>query len=179
MAEQHRQPRCLSIIGFGPPFFSLLGGIGYLLVIQFPSRVDFSQYRTFNVISVLTLASLAAGILSGIALWGVNSSRTFQGILWVCIPTILLLTALHNRQLLVKSVLIPRDACINNARRIEAAKVQWAQQHSLTNGAEISWNDVAPHFPKGLPKCPEGGVYVLGTIGQEVRCSNPNHQVPP
>lgn len=66
--------------------------------------------------------------------------------------------------------------CINNERKIEAAKENWALRTGVTNGAEVSWSDIAPEFPGGFPNCPDGGKYTLGRVGEEVSCSNPEHR---
>lgn len=65
--------------------------------------------------------------------------------------------------------------CINNQRRIEAAKETWAIRTGATNGAAVNWSDIAGDFFLGLPRCPEGGKYSLGRVGEPVSCSNPEH----
>jgi general secretion pathway protein G len=80
-----------------------------------------------------------------------------------------------------------QNACINNLRRIDAAKQQWALDNHKTNGA-VSWNDILPYLTElqddggrkvGIPHCPSGGTYTLGNIGEPPRCSVEGHVLPP
>jgi hypothetical protein len=67
------------------------------------------------------------------------------------------------------------NACVNNLRLIDSAKAQWALEHHKTNGAPVTWKDVLPYIGRGaegeMPRCPEGGIYILGKIGEPPKCS--------
>jgi len=76
------------------------------------------------------------------------------------------------------------NACINNLRRIDAAKNEWASENGKTNGAVVTENDLKPYIKLdsrgNLPKCPSGGTYTIGKIGEPPTCSlgttvNPPH----
>ncbi len=67
-----------------------------------------------------------------------------------------------------------QNACMNNLRLLDGAKEQWALEGRKTTGAEVSMTDLAP-FLRTPPKCPAGGVYDLGTIGQPPTCSVAGH----
>jgi hypothetical protein len=66
------------------------------------------------------------------------------------------------------------NACINNLRQVDGAKQQWMLEHDRTNGP-VSWKDVQPYLGRGpegeIPKCPDGGTYMLGRVGEKPRCS--------
>ena len=63
------------------------------------------------------------------------------------------------------------NACINNLRQIDAAKNQWGLENGKTNGI-VTEADIKPYFKNGnLPKCPEGGKYDIGQVGEDPRCS--------
>jgi hypothetical protein len=32
-------------------------------------------------------------------------------------------------------------------------------------------DDIAPYFPNGIPKCPAGGTYTIGKVGEPPTCS--------
>jgi len=81
----------------------------------------------------------------------------------------------------------PLNACINNLRRIDAAKEQWALDNHKINGP-VSWNDILPYLTgvqkqQGIkfetPHCPSGGTYTLGNIGELPRCSVEGHVLLP
>jgi hypothetical protein len=62
------------------------------------------------------------------------------------------------------------NGCINNLRQIDAAKNQFALEKGkktyirLINGA--------------LPKCPQGGIYTIGPVGEAPTCSISGHKLP-
>lgn len=171
----------LAIISLGALIFGVLGGVGFCFLIRYPDRIDYIQQVAFDKLSVLTLAFLIAGILFGIIslCFSIGKSEYFtKSIMGLCLSLIVLLAMFSTPRLLVKSVLTAQNICINNVREIEAAKADWTQKNSATNGAALTWNDIAPYFPNGFPKCPEGGTYTLGRVGEPVLCSIPSHRLP-
>jgi hypothetical protein len=74
------------------------------------------------------------------------------------------------------------NACINNLRLIDAAKHQWAIEHNKSNSDIPTAADIAIYMgrtPQGeIPKCPDGGVYTIGAVGEKPRCSIPGHELP-
>jgi general secretion pathway protein G len=82
------------------------------------------------------------------------------------------------------------NACINNLRQIDAAKNEWALEHDSKS------NDIRPYIERernnpfikldakgNLPKCPSGGIYSIGKIGEPPTCSlgttvTPAHVLP-
>ncbi len=72
-----------------------------------------------------------------------------------------------------------RDACINNLRQIDGAKNEWALEKGKANGTPVTAADIAPYLQGGaLPKCPGGGTYTIGKIGEKPTCSIPGHVLP-
>jgi general secretion pathway protein G len=67
------------------------------------------------------------------------------------------------------------NACINNLRQIDAAKNEWALENEKTNGAIVTENDIKPYIKLdsngNLPKCPAGGTYTIGRVGEDPKCS--------
>ena len=88
----------------------------------------------------------------------------------------------------------PANACINNLREIEGAKEKWILEHHAKTNDVVTLNDIKPYLtpygePNGfikldakgnLPKCPAGGVYTIGKIGESPTCSvgPPFHVLP-
>lgn len=64
------------------------------------------------------------------------------------------------------------NVCINHLRQIEGAKQQWAlENHKATNDV-VSWNDIKPYlWHEEVPRCSDGGTYILGRVGESPRCS--------
>jgi hypothetical protein len=96
--------------------------------------------------------------------------------------------------LLVWAIVIPNFVkqppnlrpCIANLRDLDSAKQQWALEIGKTNGTVCTESDVKL-FVKldsngNLPKCPQGGIYTIGKVGDPVTCSlgktNRNHVLP-
>ena len=78
-------------------------------------------------------------------------------------------------------------ACINNLRQIDAAKSEWALENGKTNGVVVTENDLKLYIKldsKGnFPKCPQGGIYTIGKVGEKPTCSlgttlGPPHVLP-
>ncbi len=75
-----------------------------------------------------------------------------------------------------------RNACINNLRQIDAAKQEWALEKHKKTGAVVTEADIKPYIKldtKGnLPKCPAGGTYTIGNVGETPACSVSGHELP-
>jgi hypothetical protein len=75
-----------------------------------------------------------------------------------------------------------QNACINNLRQIDAAKNEWALENNKTNGTPVTEADIKPYIKLdasgNLPKCPAGGTYTIGPIGQVPTCSVSGHKLP-
>ena len=72
-----------------------------------------------------------------------------------------------------------RSVCVNQLKLIEGAKQQWTVDKDKPAEAMPAVGDVAAYFPGGkLPKCPDGGTYVLGQLSQKPRCSVAGHELP-
>ena len=75
-----------------------------------------------------------------------------------------------------------RNACITNLRQIDAAKNQFALERRKTTGYPVSENDIKPYIKLdargNLPKCPGGGKYIIGKVGEPPTCSAPDHILP-
>jgi hypothetical protein len=91
----------------------------------------------------------------------------------------------------------PANACINDMREIDAAKNKWALEHNAKTNDVVTLGDIKPCLvpygePNGfikldangnLPKCPSGGIFTIGKIGEPPTCSlgnsvNPPHVLP-
>jgi hypothetical protein len=78
----------------------------------------------------------------------------------------------------------PANACINKLRQIDAAKNEWALEHNAKSNDVVTVNDIRPYIERernnpfikldakgNLPKCPSGGFYTIGKIGEPPTCS--------
>jgi chromosome segregation ATPase len=75
---------------------------------------------------------------------------------------------------------LQRNACINNLRQIDAAKLQWALEKNRTTDAVPTVRDLLPYFRDGIfPVCPAGGIYSLNAVDEVPICSLPGHALPP
>jgi len=65
--------------------------------------------------------------------------------------------------------------CINNLRQIDGAKNEWALENGKTNGDACTENDIKPYIKLdsngNIPKCPQGGTYTVGRVGEDPKCS--------
>jgi hypothetical protein len=67
------------------------------------------------------------------------------------------------------------NSCANTLAQIAGAKEQWALEFRKTTNDAPTIEDLRPYLGRGnngnLPKCPAGGLYVPGSIGQPPRCT--------
>jgi prepilin-type N-terminal cleavage/methylation domain-containing protein len=71
------------------------------------------------------------------------------------------------------------NACINNLRQLDAAKVQWALDTGQGTGFPVSSSNLQPYIGHSatsqMPACPIGGSsYVIGIVGMNPSCQNSN-----
>jgi hypothetical protein len=72
-----------------------------------------------------------------------------------------------------------RNTCINNLRQIDGAKNEWALEKRKQNGTAVTEADITPYIKGGvLPKCPGGGKYTIGKVGELPTCSIAGHALP-
>ena len=65
--------------------------------------------------------------------------------------------------------------CANKLRQIDSAKKRWAKQNNADPKATPTWDDLDYLFRHGPPKCPGGGTYTIGSLGEPPQCSIPAH----
>ncbi|MGA2544710.1 MAG: hypothetical protein ABSG78_24435 [Verrucomicrobiota bacterium] len=75
-----------------------------------------------------------------------------------------------------------QNACINNLRMIDGAKAQWALENHKQNTDTPTAQDITPYMGRGpageFPVCPQGGTYIIGSVGEKPRCTIPAHVLP-
>jgi outer membrane lipoprotein-sorting protein len=75
-----------------------------------------------------------------------------------------------------------RNACINNLRQIDVAKNEFALEKGKKNGDTVTEDDIKLYIRLdangNLPKCPSGGTYTIGKVGENPTCSIPGHELP-
>jgi hypothetical protein len=70
------------------------------------------------------------------------------------------------------------NGCINNLRIIDGAKQQWALENHKTANDTPAREDLLPYFPNHRwPKCPAGGHYTIGAVGEHPACNLPGHRL--
>jgi competence protein ComGC len=94
----------------------------------------------------------------------------FEIVILLCILAIVFAIAVPN--FVKEPNTSPANACINNLRQIDGAKQEWALEHHATNGDIVTMNQLTNYLLRGvMPKCPSGGTYTIGKIGQFPICS--------
>jgi outer membrane lipoprotein-sorting protein len=77
---------------------------------------------------------------------------------------------------------ILRNACITNLRQIDGAKNEWALEKGKKNGDPVTEADIKPYIKLdangNFPKCPGGGKYTIGKVGELPTCSIAGHALP-
>ncbi len=76
--------------------------------------------------------------------------------------------------------IIHRNACINNLRRIDGAKQQWALEKNKPVAAVPTVKDLLPYLKGGVfPACPDGGIYSINSVDALPTCSVAGHVLTP
>ena len=70
-------------------------------------------------------------------------------------------------------------ACKSNLRAIEGAIGQWAIEKRRGDDAEVSLEDLESYMRDGIPRCPSGGEYTLGTVEEKPTCNVGGHTIIP
>jgi hypothetical protein len=71
----------------------------------------------------------------------------------------------------------PRRYCEGNLKQIEGAKAAWGTEHSKTTNDIPTDADLfgEESYIRERLRCPSGGTYVLGRVGEKPSCSFPGH----
>ena len=117
-----------------------------------------------------------------------NKSSEFDTLVWIAVIALVGFFAYIAIPNFIKSrSTSAQNACVNNLRQIEGAKNEWALENSKTNGTVATENDIKPYIKldaKGnIPRCPQGGIYTTGKVGENPSCSlgttvTPAHVLP-
>lgn len=69
------------------------------------------------------------------------------------------------------------SACVNNLRLLDVAKQRWAAEKNKPAGTVAKWEDLQPYLGRGRAtmRCPDGGDYTIGPVGEPPTCSIPGH----
>jgi prepilin-type N-terminal cleavage/methylation domain-containing protein len=70
------------------------------------------------------------------------------------------------------------NVCLDNLRRIEAAKKHWALANGKVPGDGVIEEEVDTYIKGGAPSCPANGIYTYGAVGTDPTCSVPGHVLP-
>lgn len=68
--------------------------------------------------------------------------------------------------------------CVIHLSKIDQAKRAWAQANNKPDGAPVTAADLKAYLTPADFKCPKGGDYTIGPIGQFPTCSIPEHRLP-
>jgi hypothetical protein len=107
-----------------------------------------------------------------------NTEQRKVSLLWIFVCVIALVA-------LVTFCVIPRfirahassgkPMCFPRLWQIDEAKQQFALENKLSLGDSVDEAAVSAYIKGGFQKCPQGGRYTLGKIGEPPRCDFPLH----
>ena len=93
----------------------------------------------------------------------------------VVVAIVGILLALATPQMISARRRARTNICLANLKNIYGAKALWAMDNPLRLEEEPDWDDLIPDYIEARPNCPEGGVYTIGTIRVDPRCSVSYH----
>jgi hypothetical protein len=156
----------------------LILGIGCLVAALFPGLLVLGELNFFFInlpFTTCTLGLVGAGWFL-IAKRGLFMSRKARVliVLTICLSVGFYVSAIIIPNFVAASRVRSSNACVNNLRQIEAAKAEWALENGKTNGV-VTESDIKPYIKldsKGnFQKCPQGGTYTIGRLGEDPKCS--------
>ncbi|MGA2544708.1 MAG: hypothetical protein ABSG78_24425 [Verrucomicrobiota bacterium] len=72
--------------------------------------------------------------------------------------------------------------CVNNLKQIELAKKMWAMDNNKKDADTPTEQDLLSYLGRGpngqFLACPQGGTYIIGSVGEKPRCTIPGHVLP-
>ena len=71
------------------------------------------------------------------------------------------------------------NACKANLRTLEFAIQQWALEKRKRDDSEVTLEDLESYMKDGIPRCPSGGEYTLGTVEEKPMCNVGGHTIIP
>jgi competence protein ComGC len=93
------------------------------------------------------------------------------------IPLIAMLAAIAIPNFVKARDTAQRNACINNLRQIDGAKLAWALEQKKKDGDPATMTDISGFLRAGPLICPKGGVYQVNPVGEAPTCSIPGHEL--
>ena len=94
----------------------------------------------------------------------------------VCILLVAVVVAIGVRAFLIARSQQGLTPCVSNLRQIGAAKDQWMLEKIKTSNDVPTWDDLRTYFRGEVPpKCPNGGSYTIGRVGDMPTCSVAEH----
>ena len=168
-------------IGVAGCVFGTIGLLALFCLDAFPYRLSQAQELSFERTHFATIASLTAGLVCGVGALCLDCRRHYRSphyAAWGSIALSVLglgLLRFDADNLGIHSSPSVLNICINNQRSIDAAKEDYALHKGITTGADVTWDEISVDFLHGIPKCPEGGNYELGKVGEAVTCSVVSH----
>ena len=72
---------------------------------------------------------------------------------------------------------VQKKFCVRNLETVARAKAEFAKDHSLTNGAPITAEQLVEYLEDGWKclRCPGRGTYTIHPVGEPPTCSEPTH----
>jgi prepilin-type N-terminal cleavage/methylation domain-containing protein len=84
-----------------------------------------------------------------------------------------LLVEMARPQFMTARLRAQQRTCMTNLREMEYAKELLAGNNKLVDGDPVVMADIWPDYVRcpGEPKCPSGGIYTVGAIGENPQCT--------
>jgi RNA polymerase sigma factor (sigma-70 family) len=118
---------------------------------------------TATLVRLMTMTKIKFGIISLIAVAGVATLLAIQ----------------HQSQAGLSPEREARSVCINNLRHIDGAIQQYALDNKLGINDTVSAQQVLSYLnDANVMRCPLGGTYTFGRVGDRPSCSIPGHVLP-
>ncbi len=146
-------------------------------VAMMPYRLSYEKGVLYERVSWIRLCFVALGAVCGFGVIRLGTRKWERRLGYVCV-WVMGAALLFGSPSGPHSIVSVKNFCINNLRQIDGAKEQWALERGKERGAEVNEMELRPYLKEGrIPRCPEGGAYIIGRVDEVPRCRVAGHTV--
>lgn len=165
-----------------PRFTERLAQIQSQTLAMAPQANPNSAFPKFQELLMARARQQIAAVITktpdGILIQGVSSTGGREMLASSALAPVGLMAAIAIPSFVKARTTSQKNACINNLRIIDSAKEQWAMAERLQDGDDVDPEGAAQYMRGAkIPKCPSGGTYTLGVIGEDPTCSHKEHSL--
>lgn len=151
---------------------------GGIWLVRLPYRLDPFTFKLSRLVALAVVVLFVLGLVVGVAEAFRSKDKlafwfSIAGVLGAAAGLILFATSYVGAHATTSA----ENQCINNLRELDRVVEQIAMEQNLKPGTRVPESEILRRADSKNLKCPEGGIYSYGVIGEAPKCSMPGHTV--